>query len=142
MNIRNATEKDKSALFNMVEEMATSYVPEYDVFKRSFDDVLKREDYKVIVAEENRDLIGYIFGHDHLAFFANGKISVIDELFVNGLFRRRGVGRRLVLEFEKWANDRGAKEITVPTRRAADFYRAVHFEESATLFIRKTDLPV
>jgi GNAT superfamily N-acetyltransferase len=136
MIVRNATDNDKEDLFKMVKTMATSFVPEYSLFEANFDKIIKQDNYKIIVAEKEGDLVGYIFGHDHLTFYSNGRISGIDELFVDELHRRNGIGKRLVVEFENWASDRGAKEMTVPTRRAADFYKALQYKESATLFIK------
>ena len=36
--------------------------------------------------------------------------------------------------FEKWSAGRGAKLVALATRRAAEFYRAMGYEESATYF--------
>jgi hypothetical protein len=36
--------------------------------------------------------------------------------------------------FERWSDRRGAKLVALATRRAAGFYRAVGYEESATYF--------
>ena len=52
--------------------------------------------------------------------------------------RRSGVGRALMTEVETWARSRGAVYVALATRRAADFYGAVGYEESATFFRRLT----
>ena len=48
--------------------------------------------------------------------------------------RGAGVGRALMAAAEDWARERGAAYVALATRRAADFYPALDFEESATYF--------
>jgi len=48
--------------------------------------------------------------------------------------RRRGAGRQLMEDFERWAGNRQSKVIALATRRAASFYRSLGYEESATYF--------
>jgi hypothetical protein len=37
-------------------------------------------------------------------------------------------------DFERWAAERGAKLVALATRRAAPFYQALGYQESATYF--------
>jgi len=48
--------------------------------------------------------------------------------------RRDGVGRALMAAFEAWAKSRGSRLVGLATRRAAPFYKALGYEESATFF--------
>lgn len=48
--------------------------------------------------------------------------------------RRKGVGALLMTEFERWARARGSRLVALATRRAAAFYAALGYEESATYF--------
>ncbi len=50
--------------------------------------------------------------------------------------RRLGVGRALMASFEEWAKGRGAVLVGLATRRAAPFYDALGYEQSATFFRR------
>lgn len=61
----------------------------------------------------------------------------MEEITVAESFRRLGMGRRLMEAFEAWATDREAKIIALATRRAADFYAALGYEESATFFRKR-----
>ena len=56
---------------------------------------------------------------------------------VGETFRRQGIGRRLMEAFEAWALAREAKIIALATRRAADFYEALGYEESAAYFRKR-----
>ena len=73
-------------------------------------------------------------GLDHFTFFANGRVAWIEEVMVHQDWRQRGVGRALTTAFESWTVNRGAKLIVLATRRAAEFYQSLGYEESATYF--------
>jgi N-acetylglutamate synthase-like GNAT family acetyltransferase len=51
--------------------------------------------------------------------------------------RKRDIGRRLVIDIMDRARAAGAVEVTVPTRRARDYYLRLGFEETATYLKRK-----
>ena len=50
--------------------------------------------------------------------------------------RRSGLGEQLMRSFESWARQQGAVLSALATRRAAEFYTAIGYEESATYFRR------
>jgi N-acetylglutamate synthase-like GNAT family acetyltransferase len=58
----------------------------------------------------------------------------LQELMVAPDSRGRGIGRRLVEAILEQARAAGAVEVTVPTRRARDYYLRLGFEETATYF--------
>ena len=46
------------------------------------------------------------------------------------------IGEALMRDFEGWARSRECRLVALATRRAAAFYRAIGYEESATYFRR------
>jgi GNAT superfamily N-acetyltransferase len=72
--------------------------------------------------------------------YANGPVAWVEEVFVRGQDRGRGVGGALMSEFERWAAARDCALVALATRRAAPFYRALGYEDSAVYF-RKILLP-
>jgi GNAT superfamily N-acetyltransferase len=108
-----------------------------DAFKESFVRTKDGEDAQILVAvNEFGLLVGYLLGFVHDTFFANGAVAWIEEMYVTETSRRSGVGEALVREFETWARAREAKLVALATRRAASFYTAIGYEESATYFRR------
>jgi GNAT superfamily N-acetyltransferase len=79
---------------------------------------------------------GYVLGFVHDTFFANGTVAWIEEMFVSDTARRNGIGLALEREIEAWARDRDAKLIALATRKAASFYSAIGYEESAVYYRR------
>ena len=132
--IRPVTMKDADALFALVERFATSFKPEHELFEVSLKHFLSDESAWLSVAEYDGAIIGYCLGFDHYAFYANGRVSWVEEIMVNEELRLKGVGRVLMDAFEEWAKSRNSKLIGLATRRAAPFYTALGYEESATFF--------
>jgi GNAT superfamily N-acetyltransferase len=70
----------------------------------------------------------------HPAFHANGSVAWVEEVMVAEPARGTGVGRQLMAAAEAWARRRGARYVALATRRAAPFYQALGYEESAVYF--------
>jgi GNAT superfamily N-acetyltransferase len=77
---------------------------------------------------------GYLLGFRHLTFYANGPVGWVEEVVVRDQDRGRGIGRVLMDAFEQWAAAEACTLIALATRRAAPFYRALGYEESAAYF--------
>ena len=121
-------------LLPLASDLATSFVVDPATFREWFHECLQDENSVVLVAEHESSLVGYLLGFDHVAFFANGRVSGVEELYVIPQQRRRGIGRALMREFERWARSRSSAQIVVCTRRAAGFYVGLGYEETATCF--------
>ncbi|UZW15401.1 GNAT family N-acetyltransferase [Clostridium pasteurianum] len=87
-----------------------------------------------ITAEYNNKLYGYCLGHDHYTFYANGCVAWLEEIMVVENYRKTGIGCSVMCEFENWAKSRGSKLVALATRRAAQFYKTLNYEESAVYF--------
>jgi GNAT superfamily N-acetyltransferase len=134
--IRPAELTDSDALFSLASAFATSFPVERSAFESSFDVLLQSPDAFIAVASDCGRVIGYVLGFDHHAFYANGRVAWIEEIMVSEDVRRRGVGRKLMENFEQWARSRQSKLIALATRRAAPFYKSLGYDESATYFRR------
>lgn len=132
--VRRAAKTDLDQLFALAQDFAASFEPEIGAFAQSFDHLIVQDDALLLVADESDRLLGYLLGFDHCTLFANGRVSWIEEIMVRDHSRRRGHGRDLTVQFEHWARSRGSKLVALATRRAAPFYRALGYEESATYF--------
>lgn len=132
--IRLAQHTDADAVLALARPFATSFVVEAPTFYRSFTELLASPQAHFAVAEADQQLVGYVLGFDHVTFFANGRVAWVEEIMVHEAFRRQGIGQLLMQEFENWATQRGSKLVALATRRAAPFYNALGYEESAIYF--------
>ena len=108
-------------------------------FGLSYPALLTDGDACLLLAVDGEERLGYLLGFRHLTFYANGPVAWVEEVFVRGQDRGRGIGRTLMSAFERWAAARDCGLIALATRRAAPFYRALGFEESAVYFRRILD---
>ncbi len=134
VSVRKATEDDADALFGLAKDFATSFVPERSAFDTALTDIVLADGANLSVAEVDGEVVGYCLGFDHYAFYANGRISWVEEITVKESLRKRGIGKVLMERFEEWSSSRGSRLVALATRRAASFYKGIGYEESATFF--------
>jgi GNAT superfamily N-acetyltransferase len=135
--IRPAVPADAEAVFALLEEFASSYRPDRAAFARHFPALARSENTALLVAERDGRVIGYALAFDLLTLFANGVVCELQELVVTEPERGRGAGRALVEALLARARRVRAVELTVPTRRAGEFYRRLGFEETAAYFKKR-----
>lgn len=134
--IRPATQADAPALQPLIEQFVTSFAVDQQTGLTSFHELLQTPHAHLSVAAVEQHVVGYLLGFEHLTFYANGRVAWVEELMVASAYRRHGIGQLLMQGFEAWASQRGAKLIALATRRAAGFYCAIGYEESAIYFRR------
>jgi GNAT superfamily N-acetyltransferase len=132
--VRPATSGDAPAVYALVRRLATSFVVSERDFLMSLETVLSSHGARLLVAEGDGRVVGYLLGFSRPSFWANGPIGWIEEVMVEEGVRRRRIGARLVAVFEEWARSRGARLVAVSTRRATAFYEALGYEGTATYF--------
>ena len=137
--IRKAQAADADTVFDLLTQFAVSYTPERAAFDRNYPRMLDSQSVSLLVAEKEGQVIGYILAFAFLTLYANGLIVEIQELMVAPEARGQGIGRSLVEAVGDWARTLGAIEVTVPTRRAGDFYRRLGFAETAAYFKRSLE---
>lgn len=132
--IREAELQDVDGVLVLAKQLATSFAVEDEPFQRSFKQILTMTNAQLLVAQKDNQLIGYLLGYEHPAFFANGDVSWVEELYIENEFRADGVGKALMHAFEKDAVHKGGRLVALATRRAESFYKAIGYEKSATYF--------
>lgn len=134
---RKAREEDENELLNLAAKLAASFKVEREAFSHVFQQVMQSEKMEVVVAEMEDGLVGYAYLLHHPAFYANGTISWVEELYVSDEYRGMSVGRQLMDEAERLAVECGSRLIALATRRAGEFYASIGYEESA-IYYKKT----
>jgi GNAT superfamily N-acetyltransferase len=132
--VRPARAADAAAVAGLAEELAMSFAFQREEFERSFPALVADERACLLVAAEGDGCAGYLLGFRHLTFFANGPVGWVEEVVVHAGQRVQGTGRALMAAFERWATEHGCTLVALATRRAAPFYRALGYEESAAYF--------
>ena len=134
LTLREALPEDESSVFCLALDLATSYQVERVSFSRAYARVLASADMHLAVACAANEIIGYVLGISHPAFYANGNVAWVEEIMVAEDQRGKGIGKLLMDHFEAWAQSRECRLVSLATRRAADFYQAIGYVESAAYF--------
>ena len=129
--VRPADASDAAAVADLASELARSFTFARARFDRSYPALLAAEHACLLLAVNGDDRLGYLLGFEHLTFYAKGPVAWVEEVFVRGQHRGCGVGRALMSAYEQWAISRDCALVALATRRAAPFYRALGYEESA-----------
>ena len=132
VTIRPAQPSDAESILALAQAFATSFKVSPQAFHTAFAELLISPSDFVGVAEMDGTIVGYVLGCEHNTFYANGRVAWVEEIMVSSDCRRMGSGRLLMQAFEAWALKRGARLVALATRRAAAFYKALGYEESAT----------
>jgi len=136
IRVRPAVAGDEAAVAGLASELGQSFVVSRTRFEVSFRALFAVPDACLLVADRDGEYLGYLLGFWHFTFYANGPVGWVEEIIVGQEHRGLGVGRALMTGFEQWAAGHGCALVALATRRAAPFYLALGYEESAT-YLRK-----
>lgn len=124
--VRLANTSDVSVLSRLADKLIPGEAPTSDrirILTRS----LRRSDYLLYVAEEGGRLLGFVDLWVFPDFAHGGKMGIIQNLFVDRMFRRRGIGDLLMRRVTRRASELKLKELHVWTtfrnRAAISLYR-------------------
>jgi predicted N-acetyltransferase YhbS len=139
MTIRPAQLDDRDRLYELLCQFVWSTTPDRQAFDRNFPAVVADPNTYLRVAEDNGVVLGYSLAVLQWTLYANGKIVLLQELMVDPEHRGKGIGGQLMQSVIDDAMQAGAREITVPTRRAKDYYPRFGFNEIAAYFKLKVE---
>ena len=137
IQIRQARTADAGAVALLAGELAQSFAFSRRQFDLTYPQLLTERNACLLRAADGEQCIGYLLGFRQLTFYANGPVGWVEEVLVRSEHRGAGHGRALMSAFERWAAGQGCALVALATRRAAPFYRALGYEDSAAYF-RKT----
>lgn len=131
MLIRNCKEEDIQSIVRLVRQMVDyhyaidRYYKDYSGYNGTgirghFKKLMKDKNTKIIIAEENRKVIGYFMGAIEKApsYVIPKEIGVIFDAFVEEKYRKQGAGKKIFKELLKWFKKKKVKhiELTVDAR--------------------------
>ncbi len=108
--IRQATTEDASIILELIKEFA-GYLGKSDMVKVSIDDLTEsKSSYGCLLIETAGQTVGYAL-YNYAFHTWSGKSIYVDDIYVKEAFRRQGVGRRIVNELYKIANENDCCDI-------------------------------
>jgi GNAT superfamily N-acetyltransferase len=137
--VRPAGADDRDDVAGLAGQLAQSFAFCPERFRASYPALLADPGARLLLAANGDQTAGYLLGFRHLTFYANGPVAWVEEIVVRDRERGQGAGAALMSAFEQWAAAEGCALVALATRRAAPFYRAVGYEESAVYFRKLLD---
>jgi len=137
--IRAARPADADRVFALLKQLEPAYSPDRPAFDANFPLLLGDDTTSVLLVAEDAAgaLVGYALTTITPLLHANGSSAHLQELVVDDAHRGEGVGTAIVEEVERVCRDRGVKQITVASRRSADFYERIGYRSSSD-FLKRT----
>lgn len=128
--IRDAEEKDAAALTELNRlEMGYGY-PE-DMTGKKLSLLLKSGKDKILVAELDGQVVGYVHLNDYDVLYADHMKNIMG-IAVSSSHRRCGIGAKLLTAAEDWARESGAAAVRLVSGEsrtgAHAFYRSLGYE--------------
>jgi predicted N-acetyltransferase YhbS len=142
ITVRAAVGEDVDAVWPLARDLATSYAVDHDAYARDFVTLVADPTVVLLVATDDGVVVGYLLGQRHVTFHAGGPVIWVEELMVAETRRGAGVGRALMRAVEDSGRASGAAAyLALATRRAAGFYAALGYEESAAYLKKSLGTP-
>lgn len=142
MNIRKANPGEGAicdALLTQLIQTERQWEPNLDetfTVCDNYEHRMAEEGTLLLVAEENGEIIGFLFGLLYPSPVHKQPLALLDALYVSEAHRGKGCGRALALRFLEWAREQGiyAVELKVMTRNTAALrlYESLGFGEIKT----------
>ena len=137
ISVRRATESDADRIARLAGELG--YAVDAEVMRIRVEDVLASSTDLLVVAVDSCDgVVGWL--HAHAAHIIESGFRVeITGLIVSLEFRRRGVGRSLVVAAEDWAKSISAEAVVVRSNakrvESHSFYPALGYTSTKTQMV-------
>ncbi|MCU1425069.1 MAG: N-acetyltransferase [Microbacteriaceae bacterium] len=136
--IRPARADDADEVFRLLAQLEESYLPDREAFDLTFDSFASGDaNALLLVAESEGAAIGYALTTMTRLLYTNGTSAHLQELVVDGSHQQRGIGSLLVETIERECRERGVRQLTVASRRAAGFYERLGYLSTAD-FLKRT----
>jgi len=137
--IRPARLSDADRVYALLEQLEPAYSPDRSAFDANFPQLLDDQSTSVLLVAEDAagSLLGYALTTITPLLHANGSSAQLQELVVDDSHRGEGVGTAIVEEVERVCRERSVRQITVASRRSADFYERIGYRSSAD-FLKRT----
>lgn len=141
MKLRDATPADAARLDALLTKLIR-YEAQYDsnfidsyVVIDNYLDRIGLEDHKLLLIEDERELVAFLYGflYEIPGMFAK-PIAILDALYVEKAYRRKGCAAQLISAFKSFAAESGACRIELKVlsnnETALRLYEKLSFKET------------
>ncbi len=141
IEIRKLTIDDLGGLINLLEQLWPDKPIDSDAVKRVIEKGFNNDYQLYICAIDKEKLIGYCSLTIKNNLWMTANLGNVDELVVDGEYRKRGIGKLLMNEIEQIAKSHDYKRLELDSAfhrtQAHEFYERSGFEKRAYLFTKE-----
>lgn len=122
MKIRKVEDKDIQDVQDLLKELGYS-VSDMSSFKSIWDKILLSKDMSILVAENEKKIVGYLAYSIKPQLRLSGYCMEIDELSISEKFRGQGIGSSLLSHAKEIARTNKVKVMIISTNRERESYK-------------------
>lgn len=137
MIIRKAVKEDTKTIDYLLtllikdEKKYDDNIDENFIVQHFYENYIDDPNKYIIVAEEENKIIGYLYGYQKNDETLHNKIAVLDALYIEEIYRKKGVASSLISSFKTWCLESGIQEVEVnvlsQNLKAKNLYIKHHF---------------
>ncbi|MEN2415741.1 GNAT family N-acetyltransferase [Flavobacterium mesophilum] len=116
INIRTIQNSDLNFVYKSICELENKIL-DFEVFARIFNENISNPNNVYLIAEDENESLGFISFHTQNLLHHCGLVGEIQEFWIDKSHRGKGVGRKLVDEILKYAEENNLKSIEVTTNK-------------------------
>lgn len=140
LTVRTAGAGDADRVLTLLKQLGSDYAPFSAAFDSTYQGIINdaSRSSMLLVAENSTGLVlGYALTTISPLLYINGSSAQLQELVVDDSHRGQGVGTALVEATEVACRSRKVRQLTVPSRRSANFYERIGYTSTAD-FLKRT----
>lgn len=116
INTRKVQIQDLDFVYKSICELENEFF-DFETFKNIFIENISNPDYLYLIAESEKESLGFITFHIQNLLHHCGLVGEIQEFFIAKNHRLKGIGRKLVDEIIRYSEQNNIKSIEVATNK-------------------------
>ncbi|KUJ60609.1 GCN5 family acetyltransferase [Flavobacteriaceae bacterium CRH] len=116
IEIRKVEKQDLDFAYKSICELENQ-VLDFEVFKGIFNENISNPNNVYLIAENEKEGLGFISFHTQKLLHHCGLVGEIQEFFIHQNYRGQGIGRQLIEKIMQFADQNKLKSIEVTTNR-------------------------
>ncbi|RLA03314.1 MAG: GNAT family N-acetyltransferase [Gammaproteobacteria bacterium] len=143
ITIRHAKPTDIKSLVGLLKELfeIEGFVSDENKQSKGLALLLESKKNCVVLAEYHSEVIGMCTIQTLISTAEGSNVGLIEDVIVKNEYAGKGVGRKLILEIERWAHSQGLTRLQLlavhDNQPALNFYAKMDWVETSMIGLRK-----
>lgn len=116
IKVRKVEKQDLDFVYKAICELENE-VLDFEVFKKIFNENISNSNNVYLIAENEKEGLGFISFHTQNLLHHCGLVGEIQEFFIHQKYRGQGVGKKMIERIMNYADQNNLKSIEVTTNK-------------------------